>query len=45
MWEESWINLMMEMKDMPHYHYKKDGGVKEGTIDDLRNHFAKYIKK
>lgn len=55
MWGDSWINLQMKMRDMPYYHYKrnndstgsqntKDSGVKEGTIDILKQKFAKYIE-
>jgi hypothetical protein len=45
MWEENWPNLLMKMKDMPHYHFKsKEEKEKEGTVDDLKNHFKKYIK-
>lgn len=47
MWEESWVNLMMKMKDMPYYHYdsNKEPEAKEGTIEDLKNHFSKYMQQ
>lgn len=50
MWKESWINLQMKMKDMPYYHYKSseknaEEKVREGTEDDLKNKFSKYIAK
>ena len=37
MWEESWINLVMKMRDMPYYHYKgkKDGAKKKDTVDAI----------
>lgn len=51
MWGDSWINLMMKMKDMPYYHYnsKKTPGLKgdekAGTVDVLDQKFKKYLKK
>lgn len=49
MWGDSWLNLQLKMKDMPHYHYnsdkKKEPEVKEGTTDILREKFNKYIAK
>jgi hypothetical protein len=50
MWGDSWINLMMKMRDMPYYHYKSSGKngekpAREGTVDDLKNKFSKYIAK
>lgn len=50
MWEESWVNLVMKMRDMPYYHYKskKDGAKKEtadaipGDTDVLLKKFGKY---
>ncbi len=52
MWGDSWMNLMLKMKDMPYYHYKsskadknKDPDAKEGTVDILEEKFRKYLKK
>lgn len=45
MWGDSWINLKMKMADMPYTSYKSEKEAKEGTIDDLRNNFSKYIQK
>nr|WP_319268306.1 hypothetical protein [uncultured Draconibacterium sp.] len=42
MWGDSWINLMMKMKDLPHYSYKKkDKDSEPGvfTADDLKKRF------
>lgn len=44
MWGDSWINLRMKMADMPYSSYKKKE-TKQGTIDDLKNNFSKYIQK
>lgn len=48
MWGDSWINMNMKMKDMPYYHYKslkdeKEG--KEGTVEDIKRHFSKFIER
>ena len=47
MWGDSWINLMMKMRDMPHYQYRKSKEriEKKGTVEDLQNNFGKYIKR
>lgn len=45
MWGDSWINLKMKMADMPYANYRSEGKAKEGTIEDLKNHFGKYIQK
>lgn len=50
MWGDSWINLMMKMKDMPYYHYNsksagKRSDEKQGTVDVLEEKFKKYLKK
>jgi hypothetical protein len=50
MWGDSWINLLMKMKDMPHYHMKtktekgKSGSGKPipGNKDILKSKFGKY---
>lgn len=45
MHDESWINLVMKMRDMPYFHYngKTEEKAREGTIDDLKAKFGKYI--
>ena len=54
MWEESWINLMMKMRDMPYYHYKAKADRKvspqerdaiPGDVDTLIRKFGKYASK
>lgn len=54
MWEESWINLMMKMRDMPYYHYKAKADRKvsqqerdaiPGDADTLIRKFGKYASK
>lgn len=52
MWEESWVNLVMKMRDMPYYHYrskadgkkapKEDRDAIPGDADILKKKFAKY---
>ena len=50
MWGDSWINLLIKMKDMPHYHMKtktgkdKSGKAKPipGNKDILKSKFSKY---
>ena len=49
MWEESWVNLMMKMRDMPYYRIKTEEEKEaehthEGTVEDIQKKFAKYIK-
>lgn len=49
MWEESWVNLVTKMQDMPYYHHfssdeKENKDEREGTIDDLKSKFGKYIQ-
>jgi hypothetical protein len=51
MWEESWPNLIMKMKDMPYYHYRSDDRKKKeryqdavpGDVDILKSKFSKYL--
>lgn len=47
MWEESWVNLVMKMRDMPYYHYKgkKDGAKKKDTVDAIPGNADILIKK
>ncbi len=45
MWGDSWINYRMKMADMPYTSYKSESEAKEGTIDDLKNKFGKYIQQ
>ena len=47
MWGDSWVNLVMKMKDMPYFSYGKDKKEKvvEGTVDILKAKFSKYIEK
>ena len=49
MWEETWINLSLKMRDMPRYEYKNTSVENEptikGTNDILKEKFAKFIKQ
>ena len=49
MWEETWINLSMKMRDMPRYEYnsvpKEEENLIKGTNDVLKQKFAKFIKQ
>jgi hypothetical protein len=56
MWEESWPNLLMKMRDLPYYKYKSksdkpkndefdDSDAKPGDIEILKTKFAKYMQK
>jgi len=53
LWEESWPNLVMKMKDMPYYHYRSESKGKRtkhpdalpGDVDILKQKFSKYIAK
>lgn len=48
MWEDSWVNLRIKMADMPHFEYdskkQDEPEAKEGSIEDLKKNFGKYIK-
>lgn len=49
LWGDSWINILLKMRDMPYYRTKTDEEKEkehthEGTVDVLKEKFAKYIK-
>jgi hypothetical protein len=54
MWQESWPNLMMKMRDMPYYKYNSrkaedkkknwEDDAKPGDLEVLQSKFKKYIQ-
>lgn len=45
MWGDSWVNVLLKMKDMPYYHFKSKDESKKGDADILKSKFSKYIQK
>lgn len=49
LWGDSWINILLKMRDMPYYRTKTEEEKEaehthEGTIDILKQKFSHLIK-